>query len=348
MQNSQATLSFGDFLAVNYTSQPDELMAWYAKGRQMNEDVSKRANELTTAADSASDSAQGAAGSDLSKHPAVDAHAKAYDAHRIAARSHAMDHRKTGHANSEKKAKHHREMRNYHKDHLIALGAIKEDVELDEEKSNNPEHGYHGENPSGYSATHAKVKKIAGEAGHLQNAKKPNVMVRHYLDSAHGRHLRGHEHDHEHITKDFGKFAKHYDSSLHEDLNEEGLVYDFSHMKQPPIAKKVEKKSKVVNNDPEKHCPHCAALGKTHHILNHLREQVARESIEEAASPHPKHTVSISYDRPNHEIKSERFTSQHVDVKVHAASKEEAIAKAQEHIKKKGHRVLYAHHIGTS
>lgn len=74
------------------------------------------------------------------------------------------------------------------------------------------------------------MKHIAGEAGHLAAAKKPNSMVRDYLDSTRGRHL----HDattrpfariavgtvkgkspadraDDYIKKDFGEFKKKYD-----------------------------------------------------------------------------------------------------------------------------------------
>jgi hypothetical protein len=109
----------------------------------------------------------------------------------------------------------------------------KEDLEVDildeAVESGNKGNGYHGQHDSEvadkkYSAMHAKVKKVAGEAGHLRDAKKPNVMVKHYLDSKHGRHLAGNEHDHEYIKKDFGRFKKAYKPELHEgvDFDEEG------------------------------------------------------------------------------------------------------------------------------
>lgn len=109
----------------------------------------------------------------------------------------------------------------------------KEDLDVDvldeAVESGNKGNGYHGQHDSEvadkkYSAMHTKVKKIAGEAGHLRDAKKPNVMVKHYLDSKHGRHLAGNEHDHEYIKKDFGRFKKAYKPELHEgvDFDEEG------------------------------------------------------------------------------------------------------------------------------
>ncbi len=425
MQNS-SPLSFSDFVVANPTQQSDDLLVWRAKQRKLDEGVSKRAHAATAHAEKVTDSAQGAAGADLSRHPAADAHAKAYDLHKSAARLHGLYHRKTGDAESEKKATEHRKLAAYHREHLVALGAIHEEIEISEDildekvESNNPNHGYHGEKPEKYSATHAKVKKIAGEAGHLASAKHPNKMVRHYLDSVHGRHLAGNEYDHEYIKKDFHRFAKKYDPSLHEafDLNEgadyrvavhhfhpdkrkETFHYDVKNavdhhhanyialekhrnrkipahsyhsssmdavpvdkksnlkedghifrlkLKQPPIAKPERKTDKIVDNvaNMRNNCALCGKLGKPHSILNHLRNAAISESvIDEAASKHPKHIVSVGYDIPDHEDRFQRFTQRHVDVKVHAASKEDAIAKAHAHVEKKGHRVLHSHHIGT-
>lgn len=105
-----------------------------------------------------------------------------------------------------------------------------EEVDILDEavESGNKGYGYHGQHESDvadkkYSAMHAKVKKVAGEAGHLRDAKKPNVMVKHYLDSRHGRHLAGNEHDHEYIKKDFGKFKKSYKES---DFAKESVGFD--------------------------------------------------------------------------------------------------------------------------
>jgi len=106
---------------------------------------------------------------------------------------------------------------------------MKEETELDEAvSSGNPGRGYHGEHDSdkadsAYSKAHSMVKKVAGESGHLRDAKKPNVMVKHYLDSQHGRHLKGNENA-EYIKKDFGKFKKTYKPEMHEgvDFDEQG------------------------------------------------------------------------------------------------------------------------------
>ena len=88
-------------------------------------------------------------------------------------------------------------------------------------QSGNEGRGYHGQHDSNvaakkYSDMHATVKKVADEAGHLKYVKKPNLMVKHYLDSARGRHIAGRETDHEYIGKDFGIFKKDYKSPLHE------------------------------------------------------------------------------------------------------------------------------------
>lgn len=91
--------------------------------------------------------------------------------------------------------------------------------------TNNPGYGYHGiahrkhngdvnKAHAEYNKMHAKVKDWAGEAGHLVHSKKPNVMVRDYLDSKRGRHLEGLEADDKYIKKDFGHFARSYDPKL--------------------------------------------------------------------------------------------------------------------------------------
>ncbi|CAB4125078.1 hypothetical protein UFOVP58_58 [uncultured Caudovirales phage] len=91
-------------------------------------------------------------------------------------------------------------------------GNVNEETELDEAvQTGNPGLGYHGEHEpevadKKYSKAHASVKKIAGEAGHLKDAKKPNELVKSYLDSKRGRHLAGNETDHEYIKRDFGQF----------------------------------------------------------------------------------------------------------------------------------------------
>jgi hypothetical protein len=82
-------------------------------------------------------------------------------------------------------------------------------------KTGNPGFGYHGahktENDSdaAYDKMHSHVKSLTDG---------DDKTVKHYLDSAHGRHLVGHENDHEHIKKDFKKFKKHYRPEMHEEV----------------------------------------------------------------------------------------------------------------------------------
>ena len=105
--------------------------------------------------------------------------------------------------------------------------------------TNNPGYGYHGivdrkhkgdanKAHAAYNAMHAKVKNWAGEAGHLAVSKKPDLMVRDYLDSKRGRHLEGLEADEKYIKKDFGHFSRSYDPKLFVesvDLNEGDLKF---------------------------------------------------------------------------------------------------------------------------
>ena len=92
-------------------------------------------------------------------------------------------------------------------------------------KSGNLTYGYHGsveassdaDRAKKYSAMHTKVKKLVGSKGHLEDAKKPNIMVKHFLDSAHGRHIAGEPTD-TNIVKRFAHFKKTYDASMHEEV----------------------------------------------------------------------------------------------------------------------------------
>jgi hypothetical protein len=103
--------------------------------------------------------------------------------------------------------------------------SMKENVDLEEAASTNTTHGYHGnvkvdddsQRPKAFAKMHAKVKKLAHEGGHLEDAKKPNVMVRHFLDSAHGRHIANNPTDKE-ITSRFAHFAKSYNPAMHEEV----------------------------------------------------------------------------------------------------------------------------------
>jgi hypothetical protein len=114
----------------------------------------------------------------------------------------------------------------------------KEEFELDEAvKTGNEGHGYHGEAHhaakgedkmaeagKAYAKAHSLVKKHA--ADHLKGAKNPNVMVKHYLDSKHGRHLYGNENNAAYVKKDFGHFAKKYDAKMHEEVEQLDEISD--------------------------------------------------------------------------------------------------------------------------
>jgi len=98
--------------------------------------------------------------------------------------------------------------------------------------SGNKGYGYHGtvearddaEKDKRYSAMHRYAKKLVGAAGHLQDAKKPNVMVKHFLDSAHGRHIADNPTD-KNITSRFAHFKKSYNPAMHEEVEiEEGVT----------------------------------------------------------------------------------------------------------------------------
>ena len=106
---------------------------------------------------------------------------------------------------------------------------LPEEIDLDEAAtSDNILHGYHGnvavkddsERAKKFSAMHTKVKKLAHAAGHLSDAKKPNVMVKHFLDSAHGRHIASDDSE-TNIKSRFKHFAKSYNPAMHEEVEHE-------------------------------------------------------------------------------------------------------------------------------
>lgn len=93
---------------------------------------------------------------------------------------------------------------------------VKED--LDEAVvTDNEGHGYHGnvqakdmaERGKKYADMHAHVKKLAHAGGHLKDARQPNNMVKHFLDSTHGRHIADDPSD-SNITSRFKHFKKSY------------------------------------------------------------------------------------------------------------------------------------------
>lgn len=118
----------------------------------------------------------------------------------------------------------------------LAKKAMKayEETELDEAltraTTGNPGYGYHGnveakddaERDKRYSAMHRYTKQLV--APHLQDAKKPNVMVKHFLDSAHGRHIADSPTD-KNITSRFAHFKKSYNPAMHEEVEiDEGVT----------------------------------------------------------------------------------------------------------------------------
>ena len=93
----------------------------------------------------------------------------------------------------------------------------KEEVEIDEAvKTGNEGRGYHGEHESEvadkkYAQMHSRVRSLTGTT---------SPMAKHYLDSAHGRHLAGRENDSEYVKKDFLKFAKTYNKTQFEEVEQ--------------------------------------------------------------------------------------------------------------------------------
>jgi hypothetical protein len=96
----------------------------------------------------------------------------------------------------------------------------------------NPGYGYHGniearddkERDKRYSAAHTYLKKFFGERGHLQDAKQPNTMVKHFLDSPHGRHLAHSKMSEKDVENRFSTFKKTYDPKMHEQTVKEDTV----------------------------------------------------------------------------------------------------------------------------
>jgi hypothetical protein len=78
----------------------------------------------------------------------------------------------------------------------------------------NVEAGSHEERGKKYAAMHTKVKKLVGSAGHLKDARQPNTMVKHFLDSSHGRHIADEPSD-RNITNRFRVFKKSYKPEMH-------------------------------------------------------------------------------------------------------------------------------------
>lgn len=92
-------------------------------------------------------------------------------------------------------------------------------------KTGNEGRGYHGEFPSEvadkkYSSAHKKVRDTLAASGHMKDVKNPNVTVKHFLDSGHGRHIAGDDSD-SNVTSRFKSFKKDYNPKLFEESLDE-------------------------------------------------------------------------------------------------------------------------------
>jgi hypothetical protein len=113
-----------------------------------------------------------------------------------------------------------------------------------EATTGNPGYGYHGQHKTEHDAD-AAYKTIHAHVKSLTDA--DDKTVKHYLDSAHGRHLVGHENDHEHIKKDFKKFSKYYKPEMHEATAQKGVNVDkVNHAGDTPHEEKWETAPKTV------------------------------------------------------------------------------------------------------
>jgi len=99
--------------------------------------------------------------------------------------------------------------------------ASTKDISIDDAvTTKNAGYGYHGQHDTEerdvkFKNAFAKVRKVVRIAGHLNDVTKPNLLVRQYLDSAHGRHLVGKEENADYIKKDFEIFKKAYKPGMH-------------------------------------------------------------------------------------------------------------------------------------
>jgi len=129
----------------------------------------------------------------------------------------------------------------------IAKGKTKKEEVAEAAVTGNEAHGYHGnvqakddaERAKKYSAMHTKTKKLVGAAGHLRDAKHPNKMVKHFLDSPHGRHIAYDPSD-KNITSRFGHFKKSYKPHMHEEVQ----VAEAD--EQDPVAKQIAAKKEQM------------------------------------------------------------------------------------------------------
>lgn len=99
---------------------------------------------------------------------------------------------------------------------------------LNEIASNNQGYGFHGElvthfglanADNMYHHIHGKIKNTLNKHKLLSDVKNPNIAVRDYLDSRHGRHLYGNHNDEAYVKKDFSRFKRSYNPKDY--MNEE-------------------------------------------------------------------------------------------------------------------------------
>ena len=113
-----------------------------------------------------------------------------------------------------------------------------------EATTGNPGFGYHGQHKTEHDADEA-YKKIHAHVKSLTDS--DDKTVKHYLDSAHGRHLVGREQDHEYVKKDFKKFSKYYKPEMHEATAQKGVNVDkVNHAGDTPHEEKWETAPKTV------------------------------------------------------------------------------------------------------
>ena len=127
------------------------------------------------------------------------------------------------------------------RDHNVAIGRALRN----EATTGNPGFGYHGQHKTEHDADEA-YKNIHAHVKSLTDS--DDKTVKHYLDSAHGRHLVGREQDHEYVKKDFKKFTKYYKPEMHEATAQKGVNVDkVNHAGDTPHEEKWEEAPKTVS-----------------------------------------------------------------------------------------------------
>lgn len=187
-------------------------------------------------------------------------------------------------------------------------------------KTNNEARGYHGQHPTSsadeqFAKTHAIVKDLTGA---------DSRTVRDYLDSVHGRHLKGRESDHEYVKKDFSKFKKTYRSEMFES----GKLYD-GHIQESSKAFKNE--YKMSHDDFKKYADYAGATvhkdydqslayakGSGRHIATYhhtkgtvatdhkLDESIMNEEVKEYSHEHVMRKIRDGDWEATHDVKPGR------------------------------------------